>query len=83
MLPAPLVSSWAFAGAVAAADSTGGAAVMAFGRRCGCYGCYGGGCQGGSAGAGAGTEAAAAAPTAAAGDSTRARGVIAVVAAGA
>ena len=29
MLPAPLVSSWAFSGAVASADSTGGAAATA------------------------------------------------------
>ena len=29
MLPAPLVSLWAFAGAVAAADGTGGATVRA------------------------------------------------------
>ena len=72
MLPAPRVSLWAFAGAVASADNIDGATVRAS-TGCGFYGSYDGGC---SFGAGA-EAAAAAAPTAAAGGSARARGVIA------
>ena len=69
VLPAPLVSSWTFSGAVAASDGADGAAARVSAGAVAA--------QGGSPGAGAGGAAtSAAATTAAQGGSARAHGVI-------
>ena len=80
MVPAPLVSSWAFAGAVSAADGTGGAAVRASARAVAATACCcGGAATGGTTGVS--TATASGAPTAAARDSAGVRGVIPAAAA--
>ena len=59
VLPAPLLSSWAFAGAVAAADGTGGAALTALTVVVADTAAAVGAAEGASAGAGAAAPAAA------------------------